>query len=510
MQRLNELITGTKYCGPFTTYTGKPTSILDAICRQHDITYSEYISAGGYPYIKFNNADLKMLKRMWKEASWNTRGFWLSLAGIGGKALIQPWDLSEDNDEDMGWNNYKRNPWDWMGQGDRRRQSKKPRFNIPDDWISRNQYDEGKSYPAPNLPPNVGGTKRRKYNNTMSTGGYHTNAVVRPRINRKRRRKFRKKGRGGYKLSTRKLLSILSPSRTVKGISYQTFEVPANKSTFIEFNANGQELIHGNFHRWLTVMKAVKNTATETNFDGPQQVIWEYSATNFMFHNPNNHVIYIRFYELMPNKHSRADTTSPMEKMISDVSEVERFPAELINVRTDIVAQLTHKEPQQGVNSIVDGLSVPTWMHFKHFQDVHSEWKTIKRGRASIPPGGYTTWKQTSRYGSIKQTEFDGSASTPYIMSTRFMMMRVEAPFMNTSLVADDAEKQQCGHPGFSISMKIETTDVVRTPINNAHEIHSITDLSTGANAGAFVDAVGTLFTVASTVGALNAAKDNE
>lgn len=487
MQKLNELLTGTKYCGPLTTYTGKPTSLLDAICREHDINYAKSISAGGTPYIQFNYADLRMLKRMYKEASWRTRGFWLSLAGIGGKALIQPWNLDmtqymQGSEKYAGALTYS----EWANR------------NTEFVNLGRIDYgEESKGY----LPPN----KRRRLSKQV--------AVMPGKFRRRRRGKRRSRGRGRRKrrgkgrLTTRKLLAWLSPARTIKGLSYQNIKSIVNRTLWVELNAVGENLIHGSHGRWETVMKAVKSQTSEGTFDGPQEIIWEYSATYWTIHNPNNFMVKLEMHEFMPKKDAFGDTGTPLEKMISGIGKTDRFVGNVLNIRSDIPA--THSEPIL-TGGIFDGLSLSPFMYLKHFKEVFGNWKKIKTRKTIIGPGGYAFYKQVSKYGRIKQETFSGHAAIPYIPgTTRFMIFRAESPFMNSSDVADAAEEMECGHPVFNLSFKVETTDTVRDPINHTPQLHFIDNAGTDqANNPAYRPPSGTVFTVASSVGALNVAAD--
>lgn len=338
IQRLNELVTGTRYCGPFTNYAGKPTSLTDAICREHDIAYGRDIGRGGNPYIRFNSADLKMLKRLFKEGIWEdygTRGYWLSLAGISVKAIFQAWDTSERNsEEDMnrfrshwtrgGFWNWK-NAWRFnrdvrdtiRGRG----HHKRPRFSKPDDYIPPYKH------PKYDYPDNDNGDEKdysppRAKSNKMSL--VRTTKYVKPKV-----RFFKGNPNGAVRATLKRniqkayslgLVGRKKVERILNGISSAS---AVNQITWYVWNfarGNGNEL-SVLFDTQIVIGQAVLGTdAEETNTLSAQEtfgMIYKITALHEI-HNNASHGVMLDFYHCYPKT---STSTTPLADIIAGVDD---------------------------------------------------------------------------------------------------------------------------------------------------------------------------------------------
>lgn len=312
-------------------------------------------------------------------------------------------------------------------------------------------------------------------------------------------RGYRKIGQYSRALNS-PLLKMLAPARIVKGEAFHTlqFDNENRKHFFNLHDAAGERLVHGSGQRFNTVMKAALHTATTTDFDGNRKIIWAYSGTKWTLHNPCNFDLVIVIYEV-GNKHQAQDAdVTPVVQLNVSLGDNDRFPSAVANRNSDI--------PFSTVTNITGTpywqMDTVSWLKTKHFG--HAFWdkfKVLKRQTIIIAPGGYHSFTQKSRYGLINGGKF--SQGVYLADMTRTVLFSVTTGPLNTS--GDNAE---LGLPKIELSIRIHTTDVVREPLDAAVEYFHIDTTIGGANAAGYQPPAGSVFTVASEVGALNVAAD--
>ncbi len=497
MQTVNELVTGTYFCGPFTKTQNRPQGPFDSACEAHDQRYEHMVSKNprGNVYLRYNSADAKLLDRLDKinyrelpKRQW--LGFFAALKYFKTKRKF-----GERMEEKKYFTSTGREVIPYSNRLPSRRARS---FGMPVVRYKRRKAFTRKAYGVRPL-------RRRKLRYRRKP------RFRRKRRTRVRRRYGRKRGsRGAPVLTAKRLMQLIAPAVTVRGQQYQTVQLGANQSHFICQSLDSINLLHGSPGRFLRVFRAVDGNTTDTSRDNEAQQFWQYSKTAYRLHNPNNYPVFVRWYVLGVNRFSKtnSDIDSPLAAMDNSLDDTERYPGNVASVSSVMSHTLTQPLQPNAADGLAmwDGLAVPTWLYMKHFgSKFFTHFKIIQSGKMTIGPGAYLSKAIISRYGRVKGEMFDDV--TEISRKARWMVYRIEAPYLNTTATGDTGIRET-GHPIFEMSSRVETVDVGRQMISNSPKVVFIDDNASGANDPAFVGPSGTNFTISSTVGALNAATD--